>query len=129
MIKIISYIVLSSLLILSSTGLSINMHYCHDELVDVAVSAPASSCCDDGDEDNCPSCHDKSIEIEPVSDFNISITAFDFNNDHSFELFLTDQSIAENLIIAETARSEMSNFEKPPLIKEVDLAQIQVFLI
>jgi hypothetical protein len=139
MIKIFSHIVLSSLLILSSAGLTINMHFCHDELIDMAIMAPAHSCCDVGDQDT--SCHqesesshsnhcsDESIEIESSSDFNISVATFDFSNERSFDLLNSNQSLTENLRIAETATFEIPNFEKPPLIKEVDLSQIQLFII
>ena len=124
MIKIFSHILLLSLLILSTAGLTINMHYCHNKLADVALNSPANTCCDDGDQDACPYCNDKSIEIESTDDFIFTATSFDFNNDYSFDLFLTNQSLTEDLRIAETA-----TIEKPPLIKEVDLSQIQLFLI
>lgn len=139
MIKVFSHIILSSLLILSSAGLTINMHFCQDELIDLAVIAPANSCCEVGEKNSCchqesdanhsSECSDESIEISSSSDFNITISAFEFSNDHSLDLFLTNHSLAGKLRIAETASFEKSISERPPLISEVDLPQIQSFLI
>ena len=138
MIKIFVHIVLSSLFLLSSTGFTINMHFCQEELIDLAVIAPAKSCCDSGQECCCHNdseseqsnkCSDESIEIQSSGDFNISISHFEFNNNESFDLFFAHYFSSEKLIISEVTSFVFPNIEKPPLINEVDLSQIQVFLI
>jgi hypothetical protein len=48
MIKKLSHIILSVLLLTTTIGLAVSKHYCHDNLVGTAVFGKAESCCDDG---------------------------------------------------------------------------------
>ena len=74
MIKLIGHMVLSGLLLVTSTGMTINMHFCQGHLYDLALNAPAHSCCEpDAGETACHhhhdmtkshQCDDKSIRIE-----------------------------------------------------------------
>ena len=48
MIKKISHIVFATLLLVSTMGMAVSKHYCHNNLVNVAVFSEAQSCCDDG---------------------------------------------------------------------------------
>jgi len=48
MIKKLTHIVLASLLLVTTMGLTVSKHYCHNSLVDVSFFSKAESCCDDG---------------------------------------------------------------------------------
>lgn len=48
MIKKLSHIILASVLLISTMGLAVSKHYCHNSLVDVSIFAQADLCCDDG---------------------------------------------------------------------------------
>ena len=138
MVKILSHMVLSTLLLFSATGLTINMHFCQGRLYDLAVNAPAHDCCGRGSDHN--TCHhdhdmtkphhcdDKSIRIESSHDFITSSFSFDFEDSHSFELFGTSQLMIKSPDTESSITSRIFNYKKPPT-QEVVLSQIQSFLI
>lgn len=48
--KRIVYILLSGLFLFTTTGFTITKHYCHGNLIDIAINSTPESCCgDDGD--------------------------------------------------------------------------------
>jgi hypothetical protein len=138
MLKVISHIALSVMLLFAATGMTINMHFCQDHLYDLAINAPAHDCCEtDTDENTChhdhdmaksPHCEDKSIEIESSQDYVSSGFTFNFENSHSFELFSTSQLMLESPVAENTSVTRIFNYKKPPP-QEVVLSQIQSFLI
>ena len=138
MIKLLSHITLSALLLLSATGLTINMHFCDGQLYDLAFIAPAHDCCEpDGSEDACPhhqdqamphQCDDETVKVESTNDFFVSAYSFDFENSHSFDLFFTTQLFIENPKTGKLAVAGVLNYKRPPP-QEVVLSQIQSFLI
>ena len=129
------HIVIAVFILISSTGFTINMHYCHDQLIDMAFLAPADICCDteeDGlnqTQDSCPGCQDESIKVEHTDVYEVPVLAFNFENSHNTTLFLTSELFISFLGISESAKNEVPWYKKPPLIQEVDLSQIQSFLI
>jgi hypothetical protein len=137
MIKLLSHITLSAVLLLSAMGLTINMHFCEGHLYDLALIAPAHDCCEtDGTEDTCHhdqdqnrshQCDDESIKVESTNDFFVSNYSFDFENSYSFDLFIATQVLIENPKTVNSSVSEVINYKKPP--QEVVLSQIQSFLI
>ncbi|WP_340111662.1 HYC_CC_PP family protein [Maribellus mangrovi] len=48
MIKKLSHIVFATLLLVSTIGMAVSKHYCHNSLVGVSFFSQADSCCDDG---------------------------------------------------------------------------------
>ncbi len=46
MIRKTLHIIVASFILISTMGITINMHYCHDQLIDLAFNAPAHSCCE-----------------------------------------------------------------------------------
>ena len=111
------------------------MHYCHDQLIDMAFLAPAHSCCDINDEDasqiqdRCPGCEDESIVVEPGDDYEVSASAFNFENSHYTNLFLTSVIFNYFQGINESTKNEVPWYKKPPPYQEVVLSQIQSYLI
>jgi len=139
MVKILSHIVLSALLLVSATGMTINLHYCDGHLYDMALNAPAHDCCDaDMDDNVCHHHHDQSkpdqcdnetIKLESAKDFFVSSYTFDFDNVHSIDLFFPTQLLIEESVTDESPVHRILNGKKPPPTQEVVLSQIQSFII
>lgn len=138
MTRIISHIFLSALLIVTVSGMTINLHYCGDHLYDMAINTAAHSCCDFNEEDTAchhdhdkgkmDHCNDKTIDISKTNDFVISGFSFDFENYHFSELFLiTPVTIENSLTDSAPVRKIISDRKPPP--QEVVLSQIQSYLI
>ncbi len=135
--RILSHIALSALILLSATGLTINMHFCQGELYDMAFVSPAADCCGvDTDVNICQQdqgiaefhhCNDESIKIEAAHEYLVSGFSFNFEISHLFELFGTSSSIPESTDTEKSLTASISNNKKPP--QEVVLSQIQSFLI
>jgi hypothetical protein len=138
MIKLIGHMVLSGLLLVTSTGMTINMHFCQGHLYDLALNAPAHSCCEpDAGETACHhhhdmtkshQCDDKSIRIESSQDYVSSGFTFDFGDTHSFELFGTSTLLIEPADTDKPFTTRLIDYKKPPP-QEVVLSQIQTYLI
>jgi len=109
MIKQAGNILLSVVLLISFGGFSINMHYCHEKLYDLAIISEAHSCCDDVNHSHVTTCHadmetqqsshdcqkddmepmhceNKSVKIESTDNFIIS--SFNFSADSEYRLLL-----------------------------------------
>lgn len=135
MIKKIVHSVIVSLILVSTFGFTINLHYCHDQLIDMAFLSPANSCCDiDGEEasqiqDTCPGCEDESISAESTDDFTFSSHIFNFENYHNSDLLIsaTIQYCFQDS--NNHSAMEVPWYKKPPPYQEVILSQIQSFLI
>ena len=138
MVKLLSHIMLSVLLLLSATGLTVNMHYCHDQFVDMALFVPADSCCESGihesntnhgEELSKPDhCKDMTLGLESTNDYVVS--PFSFNQEYnSFELFFTSIFTGEKQKAIESSVYTILSFKKPPTYPEVVLSQIQTYLI
>ena len=135
MIRKVLHIVLAVFVLISSTGFTINMHYCHDKLIDMAYLAPAHSCCDTGDKDAnqspdaCPGCQEESIVVEHGDDFEVNTITFNFENSHNTTLFFTSVILNHYQGIDESTKNEVPWYKKPPPYQEVVLSQIQSYLI
>jgi len=110
------------------------MHYCHEQLIDMAFLAPAHSCCDTEEDANesqasCPGCQDESIVVEPGDDYEVSASTFKFENSHQTNLFLSSVIFNYFQGIDESTKNEVPWYKKPPPYQEVVLSQIQSYLI
>ena len=114
------------------------MHYCHSKVYDLAVFAPAHSCCESccggpchvsGDIDNTNHCEDESIVVESTDDYIGSSYAVSLENAHSIDLFLI-ASILFNLQGQNNdVLIEPPWHKEPPPYQEVVLSHIQSYLI
>lgn len=139
MARLISHIVLSVLMLISASGLTINFHYCQDQLFDFALIVPADNCRETGAHDNhydhngemdkSNHCDDETIKIESTSDYFVSSLSFDFEKVHLTDLFFTTPLIFEDQSITNSTAVAVLNYKKPPVPQEVVLSQIQSFLI
>lgn len=135
MIRKTLHIVIASFILISTMGITINMHFCHDQLIDLAFNSPAQNCCDINDEgasqsqDSCPGCQDESIVVEPSDDYEVSPIAFNFENSHNIDLFLISAFFNSLQGIDEPSKNEVPLYKKPPPYQKVVLSQIQSYLI
>jgi hypothetical protein len=117
MIKRVGNISLSVILLISFAGFSINMHYCHEKLYDLAIVSEAHSCCEDLTHSHLPTCyadsktqqsiHDcEKDDVEPMhcenrsvkleSPDNFIVSAFTFNlQSEPLVLFLSSTNPAD----------------------------------
>ena len=138
MIKKIVHIVIANLILVSTIGFTINMHYCHDQLIDLALFSPAHSCCDTGSEGHCHTpdgisnmnhCEDESIEVGSTDDYVVLSFTFNFENTHNIDLLLTATILNNFQGIDNLVENEAPWHKKPPPYQEVVLSQIQSYLI
>ena len=130
--------IIAALILVSTMGFTINLHYCHDQLIDLALFSPAESCCDKGDSNDCHAgdafskmnhCEDESIVVESTVDFVGSSYAFSFENSNSIDLLLTASIIFNDRGVHDHVVKEPPWLKEPPPYQEVVLSQIQSFLI
>ena len=74
MIKRVSHIILALFILITTTGLTVSLHYCGDTVKSVSLDKVARSCCDM--EHGC--CHDQTIIIKVDNDFSLIAISFDF---------------------------------------------------
>jgi hypothetical protein len=70
---------IAAVLLVSTTGMTINLHFCHEHLYDIGLNQPAERCCDNGlndhkchtgfSADSPEHCLDESIEIIITDDY------------------------------------------------------------
>jgi hypothetical protein len=136
--KKIIHIIVACFILVSTTGFTINLHYCHKQIYDLALIAPAHSCCETATQDPCHStgdlssmncCEDESIVVESVDDFVGSSVAASLEHAHSFEFFLA-ASIPFQVEVSGDDILRKAPWQKEPLpYREVVLSQIQSYLI
>ena len=138
MLKKISHIIISGLILISTTGFTINMHFCHDQLIDLALFSAAHSCCDaetegqchsDGDISKMNHCKDESIIVESTDDFVESSYIFNLENTSSIDLLLTASILFNHQGAEDDIEIEAPWHKEPPPFQEVVLSQIQSYLI
>ncbi len=124
MLKKVSHIILSVLLLSVTMGLTISKHYCSGELVSTSLFVDANSCCDS---DNC--CHNENEYLQLDEDYSI-VSASEIPESTEFEL-LDFAVLISNFEIFEIEKSEkfyVSDSPPPPKIQLV-LAMKQSYLL
>ena len=138
MLKKILHSALAILIVISATGVTVNMHYCHDHLYDLAVFAPAHSCCDPGSHRHCHAmegisnmdhCADASINMEATDDYMGSFPAFELENTHTLDLLQAVNTVLNFQGEDQYHTLKTPWYQEPPPFQEVELSQIQSFLI
>jgi hypothetical protein len=139
MIRSLVNISLSILLFLSATGLTVNLHYCHERIYDVSLISPARHCCDPGQAEapfhhenriaDPEHCRDDAFQIGSTNDYLIPMHGFQLNGFdypgnpvHSLNL---SWSLDRNAIMA----SHILHFRSPPPPNKADLSRLQTFLL
>jgi len=122
MLRKISHILFSFLLLLVTTGMAVSQHYCGDFLVSTSLFGEADPCCDSGE-----CCHNESSFFQLDEDFptpQISkIPAFNQLSVFANYSFKTNWKLPESAI-----KKAFSLFgSPPPLITLKALSLIQVY--
>lgn len=66
MFKKTGHIIISGLLVIVIAGITVNMHYCGDQLYSFKINGQPSECCDN---DHCGHCKDESVKIMIHDDY------------------------------------------------------------
>ncbi len=138
MIKKITHIIIAALILIASSGCTLNMHYCHDQLIDLAIFSQAKSCCEVEKTTPCETsdgilqmdhCKDESLALESTDDFTLASIVFDFENESSIDLFILAAVPTYLQPIEYNNYKELPRYKLPPPPQDVDLTKIQSFLI
>lgn len=124
MLKRISHIILSLVLLVSTIGMAVSKHYCEESLVSVSVFSDNDSCCD---MDNC--CHNETQVYQLKEDFSIPAnpTIPDLSE---LDLWGNDLFTVELLNNPETEVAALNFIETPPLLPiQKTLSLKQVYLL
>jgi len=138
MFKKANHILVACFILVSTTGFTINLHYCHGKIYDLALFSPAHSCCESGSRGHCHAtgdlagmnhCKDESIILESIEDYVGPCETISLESTHTIELFLT-ASILFNVQGSDDEFVREAPWHKePPPTQEVVLSQIQSYLI
>jgi hypothetical protein len=138
MIKKVFHSVLAILMVMTVTGLTINMHYCQEHLYDLALFSPAHSCCEAGGHCHMPDpgntggmdhCEDTSIHVDSTGEYVASFPDFSFEAQFAIELFVIEMEPVDQISAGAAFTLKTFWYQEPPPPHEVDLTSIQTFLI
>ncbi|MEZ5104185.1 MAG: hypothetical protein R2757_06805 [Draconibacterium sp.] len=125
MIRKISHIIFSLILLVSTMGLVISKHYCGGELVSVSVYHNADSCCD---MDGC--CQNETHTYQVKDDFSTPVIS-------TIPVLAELDVLGHDLLVVESLLTEPEqentnlyvDFSPPPKTTQTVLSQKQVYLL
>ena len=124
---------LAILLVTSTTGITLNKHFCMGELKDVSFYEETKNCLEkmdmDMEESKCPmnACEDKTEEYK-ADELSKTSYKIDFKNSQHLLTVLTYLLLDHNLV-SRSSLSQVNLFYKSPLINQDIPILIQSFLI
>ena len=124
MLRKTSHIILSTLLLFATVGLTISKHYCSGNHVSTSIFGEAEACCGDSD-----CCHNESEVYQMHEDYSL-VSISEVPQTAEFEL-LNFAILVYNFTIIETEESEdffEADLPPPPKIQVV-LSQKQSYLL
>lgn len=136
--------ILVILLVVSTTGMTIDLHYCYHELYDFGVFSQAENCCmPDEHEHNSTTvthcnmdqhqqsdCEDETVTLGHVDDFLASVFSFNFNNNPVLiNSFLSVQSFEGIFNSFALIRKEIPKRDNAPPPLQLYLSLIQTYLL
>ncbi|OIP00955.1 MAG: hypothetical protein AUJ98_06110 [Bacteroidetes bacterium CG2_30_33_31] len=137
MIKSISNIFLAFVFLVTTSGLTINTHFCMGEIYSVAFFKDAKSCCEDVNHHHnfCKAgsknhhCQNKSLNIKVTNDFSEAFTDMTLPNVQFVQLFVSSFIHYLNDLPKKSANNSfICNNISPPRAKNLN-ALFQSFLI
>ena len=136
MAKKVLHSALALMMILTVSGITINLHYCHDRLYDMALFAPAHSCCETGahchlpgDSGNMDHCEDDAIHVESTGEYIGTFNPASFGDAPVIDLLPHFCSSVHEAPVEDRRSAETFWYQEPPPPNEVDLSRIQTYLI
>ncbi len=123
MLRNITHIVMTCLLLISTTGLAVSKHYCGDDLVSVELKSEADPCCDGG-----MCCHTETQFLQLDKDFLAVVPLTNLEYIYASDLILTASEV--EISLPETSFNTSFNYsDPPPRCLGTRLALQQVFLL
>ncbi|WP_430815654.1 HYC_CC_PP family protein [Carboxylicivirga sp. RSCT41] len=124
MLKKISHILMVTVLLISTTGMTVSKHYCGGSLVNLNLFSEAIGCCEGACSSEC--CHNESEHYELDADFVSAVNNIEYQVATIELLFPIVQSFL--LCTFEESHIELADYNPPPP-KEVltFLSDIQVY--
>lgn len=107
MLRTVTNIIMTCLLLISTTGFAVSKHYCGSDLVSIELKTEAEPCCDDG-----MCCHTESQFMQLESDFLAATANFNLENLYSSDILLTTSEI--EISFPETNFKTSFNYSGPP---------------
>lgn len=124
MLRKTSHIILSSLLLFATVGLTISKHYCGRNLISTSIFGEAESCCDNSD-----CCKNETETFQLDEDYSL-VSVSEVPQSAEFEL-LNLAILVYNFSVIETKEIQEffeSDLPPPPKIQTV-LSQRQTYLL
>lgn len=124
MLKKLSHIILSVMLLVSTMGVAISKHYCGDSLISTSVFTEAESCCGDSD-----CCHNEISFFQLDEDYSLSsISEIPFVAEVDLIGFSLLINPLDEVIIGENQDFVITESPPPPKI-QISLSKRQVYLL
>jgi hypothetical protein len=124
MLKKVSHIILSSLLLISSIGMVVSKHYCGTTLVSVNVDKEADSCCGAGAD----CCHNENEFFQVKDDFVVAANQISFENSFALDvLFYQAIPFLMSTIGDNESVFIASNESFPPPLIQTVLSSLQTY--
>jgi len=134
------HMALSVLVAVSTTGLTLDMHFCRDRLYDIAMFSDAKNCCETGHhgdmechdaaEEDPHHCDDSTITVDPEEDLFLSSLSTEIPPGSVIHLL---EAVRTSTVLPERNGSERFNklprYRLPPTGKHDIYSMIQSFLI
>jgi len=132
------HMTVAAAMLISTMGITINMHFCHEQLIDLALYSPAESCCEGPVEVPCGHqegisqpghCEDVAIVVDALKDFLGSTLATNLESNQSPDVLHRMELRDKHSATFQDLKPMVPDDSLPPPYQEVDLALIQSFLI
>jgi len=133
MLKKAGHILIILLLLFGTTGLTINRHFCGNNLMHISLYSSPDNCC----KENCPGCHNEKINFRVTDQFESCQKKIDFTA--GFKTLIERHSLPFILAFSNTSNDVLLNnglrghYIKPTPIKPFGAGNttpfLQVFLI
>ncbi len=123
MLKSVTHILMTCLLLISTTGLAVSKHYCGDDLVSVEFKAETEPCCNN---DSC--CHTETQFLQLDDDFLTAATTIKLQSLFSSDLIMTSSEVE----LPRPAAGFINSFNHigpPPRCTQSRLALWQTYLL
>lgn len=123
MLRNVTNIIMTCLLLISTTGFAVSKHYCGGNLVSVELKTEADPCCDDG-----MCCHTETQFLQLDNDFLAVVTSINLKNNFASKLIMNSSEV--ELPLPETGFVTSFNYTAPPpRCTGTRMALQQVFLL
>lgn len=112
--------------LISTTGITLSKHYCHNRLVKISVNTEAKSCCEDG-MGKC--CRNDTLQFQVKEDFLYLMSEIQFENRDVIDLFILTNILFNQNTYQFAEKAYVLVAESPPPEIIVPLSKLQTYLL